>query len=366
MRGHRGVVVALVACIGALMAGAGPAQAGRLLVTGHDVDLHCSGSIDAAHDSCHYMKVAVDYVRAGSTKPVLVLDRVGGEVGRALDNTYGPGVLARDEVDPVSPAFGTTVLSPANYSAIIVASDSTCGGCDLNAFGATPDSDAINARTADIAAFFNSGGGVIAFAGASHADGDPADGADSFYNFVPIPVGGVAVSPPFTLTPAGTALGFADNPTDSSLSDINCCPTHNSFALPEAGSELKVAETDSAGRAETLFADGTISGGKIVSSTGPPATAAGTIKLPSTRKCVSRRHFPIHLRAPRKLGIETAVVFVNGKRAKTVRNISVKADVDLRGLPKGRFTVKVTLVLSNGKVLVSSRHYRTCVPKRHG
>ena len=363
MWGHRGVVVALVACIGALMA-AGPAQAGRVLVTGHDVDLHCSGSIDAAHDSCHYMKVAVDYVRAGSTKPVLVLDKAGGEVGRALDNAYGAGVLARDEVDPVSPAFGGVPLSPANYSAIIVASDTTCGGCDLNSFAATPDSDAINARTADIAAFFNGGGGVLAFAGADHADGNLADGPDNFYNFVPIPVGGVAVSPPFTLTPAGTALGFADNPTDSSLSDINCCPTHNSFTLPPAGSELKVAETDSAGRAETLFADGTISGGKIVSSKGPPATAAGTIKLPSTRKCVSRRHFPIHLRAPRKLGIETAVVFVNGKRAKTVRNISVKADVDLRGLPKGRFTVKVTLVLSNGKVLVSSRQYRTCVPKR--
>ncbi|MDP9272975.1 MAG: hypothetical protein M3O93_05500, partial [Chloroflexota bacterium] len=105
--------------------------------------------------------------------------------------------------------------------------------------------------------------------------------------------------------------------------------------------------------------------GRIVPpSTGPPATAAGVIGLPSRRKCASRRHFPIHLRAPRKLGIETAVVFVNGKRVRTVRNIAVKADVDLRGLPKGRFTVKITVVLSNGKILASQRRYRTCVPKR--
>ncbi len=126
-----------------------------------------------------------------------------------------------------------------------------------------------------------------------------------------------------------------------------------------------MAETDSTGKAETLFADGSISGGKLVGpSAGPPATAAGVIGLPSTRRCVSRRHFPIHLRAPRKLQIETAVVFVNGRRVRTVGRVRVKADVDLRGLPRGRFTVRITAVLSNGRVLASRRRYHTCVPRR--
>jgi hypothetical protein len=41
------------------------------------------------------------------------------------------------------------------------------------------------------------------------------------------------------------------------------------------------------------------------------------------------------------------------------------APVDLRGLPKGRFTVKIVAVTSAGQKLSSSRRYRTCAPKRH-
>jgi hypothetical protein len=72
------------------------------------------------------------------------------------------------------------------------------------------------------------------------------------------------VSPPFTLTEAGRALGFEDAAGGiGSNNDINCCATHNSFAVPEAGSGVQVAELDSQGLAETLFAEGVISGGQI-------------------------------------------------------------------------------------------------------
>ena len=127
-----------------------------------------------------------------------------------------------------------------NYSAIIVASDATCGGCDLNSGrGRTPDSDAINARADDIAEFFNAGGGILALAG--------SDNRDVYYDFLPIPATGVAVSAPFTVTSLGESLGITQ-------ADANCCPTHNSFELPEANSVLEVAEFDNAGFAETLVA----------------------------------------------------------------------------------------------------------------
>ncbi|MGI8895979.1 MAG: IPTL-CTERM sorting domain-containing protein, partial [Casimicrobiaceae bacterium] len=100
----------------------------------------------------------------------------------------------------------------------------------------------------EIQAFFNAGGGLVYFAGASNRD--------TYYLSVPIPAGAVAVSPPFTLTPEGVALGLL------LAEDANCCATHNSFTLPPAGGALRVAETDSAGFAETLFArDATITGG---------------------------------------------------------------------------------------------------------
>jgi hypothetical protein len=336
-----------------------PAFAGRLIVTGHDADLHCTGG-----QQCHFMKVAVDYVRNGApnpSKPVLVLDRGTLKAVAALDATFGAGVVPRAVVDPRT-GFAGAALDTSTYSAIIVASDLTCGGCDLNDFGATPDSDAINARAADIAKFFNAGGGIFAMAGASHGDGNPATGPDTYYSFVPITVGGLAVSAPFTLTSAGRALGFTDGSGGSS-DDINCCATHNSFTLPPAGGALEVAETDSKGSAETLFAEGTISGGTIVKK------PTKVIDLPSSKKCVSRRKFRIRIRQPGGIQIQTALVFVNGKKVrvlkrKVFRRLRRVANVNLRGLPKGKFTVRIVVLTTEGKTITGKRKYHTCTKRR--
>src|SRR3954454_19249522 len=305
MSGRRPLVLAALAALLASLLVAAPAMAGRLVATGHDADLHCSGG---AKQQCHYVNVAVTWVRAAApdrNKPVLVLDN-GTEVGTALDNAFGRGVVPRTVVDPATPAFTSTPLSPASFSAIIVASDTTCGGCDLNTSTTTPQSDAIKARAGDIAAFFNGGGGIFALAGADHGGALPSAPNNVYYEFVPLPLGGAPVSAPFTLTAVGSGLGFVDNP-DTSKSDVNCCATHNSFNLPPAGSALQVAETDSKGLAETLVADGTISGGGIgppgsATTTGsssgsgtlpPGATGAKTLPLPSAKRCTSRRAFPI-------------------------------------------------------------------------
>ena len=77
---------------------AAPAFAGRLIVTGHDADLHCSGG-----DQCHYVQVAVNHVRGGApdpNKPVLVLDRDDLDMSVALDNAFGPGAISRVVMDP--------------------------------------------------------------------------------------------------------------------------------------------------------------------------------------------------------------------------------------------------------------------------
>jgi len=295
-----------------------------------------------------------------------VLDRGDLDAVRALDKAYPPGSVPRTVVDPRTPAFASAAINTASFSAIIVASDTTCGGCDLNDFSATLDSDAINARKADIEAFYNAGGGVLALAGGNHGDGNATNGADVFYGFVPVPVGGVAVSAPFTLTADGRALGFEDSTKGIGTNDdINCCPTHNSFSLPAAGGALKVAETDSKGSAETLFAQGSISGGSLVDK--PSAVKpSDVIKLPSSKRCVSRRRFRIRLRQPGGIRIEQAIVFVNRKRVRVVKRKRVTAPVDLTGLPKGRFTVKITVITTTGRIITGQRRYRTCTPKRRG
>ena len=262
-----------LAVLALAVAPAAPASAGRLVATGHDADLHCS-----AGQQCGFVKTAVDYVRSGApdpAKPVLILDRAGLQMVAALDSAYGPGVVPRQVVDPRSPEFQALALSTSTYSAILVASDASCGGCDLNVFdevlGATADSDAINRRKDDITAFFNAGGGLYANSGAEHGDGDPLNGPDPYYGFLPLPVGGQQVASPFCLTAAGRAIGLQDAAgcpdvaqRTGTRDDINCCATHNSFQEPPAGSAIVVAERDANNAPTTLIADGVSSGGTIV------------------------------------------------------------------------------------------------------
>ncbi len=220
------------------------ANAGNLWLTGHDADVLCAGS----GSQCAYFGIAANFVRQGAptkTLPILVLDSgaqvassLNGAVSKSKNTIEGAGnSFPFTVVDPSSPAFATTPLSTANWSAIIIASDSTCGGCD----NTVADITAINARTAELQAFFTAGGGLLYLAGANNRA--------TYYTSVPVPATGVAVAGPFTVTAIGTGLGLTN-------ADANCCATHNSFSLPGLGSPLQVAETDSTGNAETLIATG--------------------------------------------------------------------------------------------------------------
>jgi len=95
---------------------------------------------------------------------------------------------------------------------------------------------------------------------------------------------------------------------------------------------------------------------------------AQVFSLPAaTRRCVSRRRFAIHVRRPSGMVFRSIAVTVNGRtkmRLKGVKARKVKATVNLKGLPAGKVTVKITAVMSNGRKAVSKRTYRTCAAKR--
>ena len=44
----------------------------------------------------------------------------------------------------------------------------------------------------------------------------------------------------------------------------------------------------------------------------------------------------------------------------------IGADVDLRGLPKGTFFVRIIAITDSGRVIQGKRKYRTCAPKLRG
>jgi alpha-D-xyloside xylohydrolase len=84
----------------------------------------------------------------------------------------------------------------------------------------------------------------------------------------------------------------------------------------------------------------------------PPAGERGS--------CRSRRSFTIRLRHPRGDRLARARVFVDGKRVKVLKGRRLRARVDLRGLPRGRYAVRVEGVGRSGRRYVETRRYRTC------
>ena len=92
---------------------------------------------------------------------------------------------------------------------------------------------------------------------------------------------------------------------------------------------------------------------------------AVSLGLPATRRCVSRRRFPIRLRAPKGAKLRSARVWVDGKPVKVTRKHGrLTALIDLRGLRKGRFGVVVRAVTADGRKLRDDRRYRTCAKRR--
>jgi beta-glucosidase len=90
------------------------------------------------------------------------------------------------------------------------------------------------------------------------------------------------------------------------------------------------------------------------------AAAVAPAPLPPGQTCGSRRDFVIHLRR----GLRSATIYVNGHRVRVVTGRRLRAQVDLRGLPRGRFTVRIVARTLAGRNVVSSRRYRTCTPGR--
>jgi hypothetical protein len=88
------------------------------------------------------------------------------------------------------------------------------------------------------------------------------------------------------------------------------------------------------------------------------------LSLPSAKQCVSVRRFQIHLLNPKYDPFKTVSVTIKGRKIATARKGNyVVATINLKGLPKGTFTVKIKATTVLGHHLSASRTYHTCVRK---
>ncbi len=188
----------------------------------------------------------------GSSLPFLVFD-AGSELTRGLTRA---GITNYVNINPNLAGNVTDALFDRSvYSAFLIASDTSCGGCDNNA----TSSANINAHTGAIADYLNAGGGIVAFAGASNTD----------YRFLPQTASSVGGAPNrgYSQTAVGAALG---------IPAVNDDETHNLFYTPGTGGTsdaYQMAEINETGNgtimgpnaATTLVCAGcTTSGGVII------------------------------------------------------------------------------------------------------
>lgn len=110
----------------------------------------------------------------------------------------------------------------------------------------------------------------------------------------------------------------------------------------------------------------------VVAPDAPPEPAAHTppaeprlAVTESSRACLSRRTVRVRLR--RRGPSDTAPVrsvTLNGRPATFRTQGRTRLLVDLRGLPRSRYRIRIAARLADGSTLVDPRRYRTCAPKR--
>jgi hypothetical protein len=106
--------------------------------------------------------------------------------------------------------------------------------------------------------------------------------------------------------------------------------------------------------------------GSGTTTTGSSGTSAfkESLALPGAKKCYSARLFKIHIQEPTYDPFAKVVVTLRGhKIATTKQGKFVVATVKLKGLPSGKFTVKITATTVLGHHLSASRTYHTCAKK---
>jgi hypothetical protein len=177
---------------------------------------------------------------------------------------------------------------------------------------------------------------------------------------------------------------YAKAPGESAFAKVATTPgaaTGSFTYTPAAGPGVYAFATvavDAAGNAEALPAApdaATTLGtppaqtpGPVPTPTPKPADPAKVEQvvtgLPSTKACLSRRAFTIRIKVPKGSNVRKATVSVDGRQVAVRSGAKLTAPVSLKGLPKGRYSVKITLKLASGKTISGTRKYRTCAPKR--
>jgi len=110
---------------------------------------------------------------------------------------------------------------------------------------------------------------------------------------------------------------------------------------------------------------GTASTGAGTGKSGVAGSKESLTFSPSNKKCLSLRLFKIHLSEPQYDPLKTVSITIGRRKiASTHKGDYIVAAINLKGLPKGAFTIKIKAVTVLGNHLSDSRTYHTCAKKK--
>jgi hypothetical protein len=247
--------------VAALIAPTSSAFAGSVFVSGHDPDFHAFLGPNAPGAE-NIINRALDFARNGDTDPILLLKSNTNNIALGDHTDSESGLQAAGYTQAATPgqhyvkvdAAGFAAANLANFSAIFIPSDhgGTLTGNDLKA---------LVARSADILAYINAGGGLVAFAeDGFHTPASVGPEATPF-SYLPFLVSSTAFSEAEngnTLTPFGSSLGLL-------TTDINGNFSHNIFT---ATGGMSVVDRDAAGDILSLAFSGQLGQGGVVPEPG--------------------------------------------------------------------------------------------------
>jgi hypothetical protein len=197
-----------------------------------------------------------------------------------------------------------------------------------------------------------------------------AAGAPISVGYTASDTGGAGLARVILLVRTPGASGFTEAATDTNSTGSGTF-SYTPAAGPGDYGFATSAEDNNCGREAAPADPDAVTKVAAASTTPPPTTTPLPPKqvpitqiatLPSPHVCVSRRHFPIHLKGVK--GIVKAVIKLTGVPSRTVKGKALGLPIDLRGLPKGKVVVRITVTTKSGKRLVGKRTYHTCANKR--
>jgi hypothetical protein len=92
----------------------------------------------------------------------------------------------------------------------------------------------------------------------------------------------------------------------------------------------------------------------------PAPTFATAVSLPATRSCRRPSRVRIRWHQPKADPLVRATVGVSGRRVLVLGATHLLRSIEIRGLPRRRFTMKVAVTTASGRIVKSRRSYRAC------